>query len=474
MDTVKRIRTSHHSRAFLQLSPGAWIILAIALLSSAVILFDPTPHREGLDMWTFAPHHAAMYRPLLAEWNRTHQVPVNLYVISEDAMADRLMSGFLSHTPVADLIEVEKALTGRIFSGPLDDIGLVDLTDRVKHDHLLEELNAPSFSAWTSRGHIFGLPHDVHPVLLAYRADLVEAAGIDVTQIHTWDDFARIMQPLLQHRGPDGQPDHYPLSLWYTSMDQIEALILQNNGGFFDEDNRPILNSDENARVIATVVSWTTGPTRIAADAPEFTASGNQLRITGYVACSLVPDWLTAIWKHDMPQLSGKLKLMPLPAWTADGRRTSVWGGTMLGISKTCKEPEAAWLVARRLYLDDSVAKELFESNGIITPVKRLWSSPFYDQPDPYFSNEPIGRIYINHAPAVPRRTSSPYNSIARDRVQSAIIALRNYALATHQYKPSQLLEEAHRQLQRAQTQMQHDLDRDVFLQSLGTKKEPQ
>ncbi len=461
----------HISRAFLQLSPGAWLILAIAAISSTILLLNPIPHREGLEMWTFAPHHAAMYRPIIADWNKSHATRANLYVISEDAEADRLMSGFLSRTPVADVIEVEKALVGRIFSGPLSDVGFIDLTDRIKSEHLLDELNAPSFSAWTSRGHIFGLPHDVHPVLLAYRADIVEDAHIDVAKIHTWDDFDRIMAPLLQHHSPDGQPDHYPLSLWYTSMDQIEALILQNNGGFFDDDNRPILNSDANARVIATVVSWTTGPHRIAADAPEFTASGNQLRLTGYVVCSLVPDWLTAIWKHDMPQLSGKLKLMPLPSWTPEGRHTSVWGGTMLGISKTSKDPDTAWTFARRLYLDDSVARKLFESNGIITPVKRLWKSDFYDTPDPYFSGQPIGRLYINHAPRVPRRTSSPYNSIAKDRVQTAIINLRNYALANKTFEPHQLLTEAHNQLRIAQDQMQHDLDRDTFLQSTATSR---
>ena len=32
------------------------------------------------------------------------------------------------------------------------------------------------FSLWSARGRIYGLPHDVHPVMLAYRTDLVVEA----------------------------------------------------------------------------------------------------------------------------------------------------------------------------------------------------------------------------------------------------------------------------------------------------------
>ena len=45
---------------------------------------------------------------------------------------------------------------------------------------------------------------------------------------------------------------------------------------------------------------------------------------------------------------------MPLPCMDPlEGRRTSVWGGTMLGISKTTKDLDTAWTFARQLYLDD-------------------------------------------------------------------------------------------------------------------------
>ncbi len=62
---------------------------------------------------------------------------------------------------------------------------------------IFDATNVPSFALWTTRGRIFGIPHDIHPVLLAHRADIIEAAGIDVSDIETWEDFDRILRPFM-------------------------------------------------------------------------------------------------------------------------------------------------------------------------------------------------------------------------------------------------------------------------------------
>jgi len=173
-----------------------------------------------------------------------------------------MLSGFLSGTPTADLIEVLIAVSPKAFLGPFDQVGFLDLTKRIHAEGLYERFNAPSFSPHTSRGRIFGLPHDVHPTLLAYRADLVEAAGIDVSQIETWEDFPRVMRPLMEDFDGDGRPDRYLLNLSEMSGNTIVGLALQNNGLIFDEDDRPIFANERNARTLATLCTWITGPER--------------------------------------------------------------------------------------------------------------------------------------------------------------------------------------------------------------------
>ena len=128
-------------------------------------------------------------------------------------------------------------------------------------------------------------------------------------------------------------------------------------GSYFDERERVAINSEVNAEVIATLATWVTGPGRIAVDAQEFTASGNRLKLEGFVVASIMPDWLGGVWKQDMGDLAGKVKLMPVPAWKEGGCRTTVWGGTMLGIARSTKDPEAAWEMAKHLYLSEDLAE---------------------------------------------------------------------------------------------------------------------
>jgi arabinosaccharide transport system substrate-binding protein len=407
-----------------------------------------------------------MYDPMTENWNSKQQQDdkVHILLLSGDALQRRLLSGFLAGTPLPDLVEAYAQIVSQAFKGPLEDIGFVDLTDILHQEGIYERINEPSFGPWRSRGRIFGLPHDVHPVLLAYRADIVEAAGINVADIDTWDDFVRLLRPLVRDMDGDGYVDHYLLNIWETNPELIEILMLQAGGTFFDAHERLAMNSEINARVMATVVSWTTGPHRIAVNAPEFDAVGNKMRLEGYVLFSFMPDWLTGAWRHDLPQLAGKVKLMPLPAWEKGGRRTTVMGGTMLGIPKRAKDFARAWQYAKYLYLSPELARALFRTTGIISPIQSNWTDPIYDEPSPYFSGQRHGRLYIAAAPAVPPRTSSPYNALARFKMGDGALALKTYAQTYGKYTVEELLPEARRQLAKAEALVHEQMQRNVFL----------
>jgi len=446
---------------------GGWIICGLALSSSIAVLSWPIPQHEGLEFWTFSKGHSEIYKQKLRAWNREKDPKVNLSLLSNEALQQRMLASFLSDTPAADLIEVERNFVPQAFTGPIEDVGFVDLTDRLKEDGIYDQLNGPSFAPWTSRGRIFGLPHDVHPMMLAYRADVFEEAGIDLTKVQTWDEFAQAVRPLVGDRNGDGIRD-YVISIWASGAfrDQIEALLLQAGGALFDEHDQMQVNTEVNARVLATLVSWMVGPGRIAVDAPEFDPQGNQMRLDGRVLAALMPDWLGGVWQMDLPALSGKIKLMPLPAWEPGGRRTSVWGGTMLGITKTTEDFESTWSFAKYLYLSEEVAKGLYHENFIISPVKAMWDRPFYDEPVEYFSGQPVGRLYIQLAPQVPLRTSSPFNTYAKDRVANALFLLKEYALANEKYERDDLIDEAHRLLADAEQLITRQIERNVFLRS--------
>jgi arabinosaccharide transport system substrate-binding protein len=447
-------------------SPGVWVIFALALLGSALIVWLPPTPRAPVQFWIFARQHAVIYRGIIDEWNRTRPADAaDMTVLNRPVMEQRMMSAFLSGTPVADVFEVERDIAGRAFTGPIEVVGFVDLTDRLREEGLLEAINTPSFSPWTSRGRIFGLPHDVHPVLLMYRADLVEAAGIDVTEIETWDDYFRVMGPLQQDLDGDGRVDRYLLSASPAYNSSTEVLLLQAGGRLFDEQERLTIDTELNAAIIARMATWHVGPGRVCRFADvALTQSGQQVFLDGLVLGVLTPDWLVGVLKQQVPGLAGKVRLMPIPAWERGGRRTSVWGGTMLGFARSSPDFERNWAFGKALYLSEEGAEMLFRTNNIVTPIKANWSNPIYDEPDPYFGGQATGRAYLDQAPHVPLRPSSPFNAQAVRAVTNAVTALTGWAESNQVYTAEALLPEARRQLNAAHRLVADQMRRNQFL----------
>jgi arabinosaccharide transport system substrate-binding protein len=448
------------------LSIGAWIILAGALLSSIVYLIWRVPETSGREFWIFNPPNADVYRGAADEWNAKHTAPADqmvVHIIQYQALERRLIAAFAADAPVADLVETESQAMARTFSAPLSDVGFVDLTDRLRSEGLFERINPPSFSMWTSRGRTFGLPHDVHPCLLGYRADIVEAAGIDMSQIETWDDFRRVLRPLIKDLDGDGRPDRYLLNFWENNFDMIEALMRQAGAEFFDDAGEPHLDTELNARTLSSLVSWISGPDRFCADAREFSAGGDRMRVEGTILASILPDWLAGTWKNFIPGLSGKVKIIKLPAWAPGGRRTSVAGGTCIAITKAAPDFERAWAMAKHLYLSPSVAEAHFRHTSIISPVKKFWELPVYHEPDAFFSGQKIGELYTSEAPNVPRRFSSPYLGVVRERMMSILVNLKANAVTSHRFDVDSQLPLARKLLHEAQVDIAERVARNVL-----------
>lgn len=447
------------------LSPGAKVIASLALVGGAITLLWPIERAPGLELWMFSPAHREMYRSTLETWGDSpEREPVEVSVFGIPALERRLMGGIFSGVDMADLVEVERAIVGPAFRGPVEAVGFVDLTDRLESEGLLDEINRPSFGPWSTRGRIFGLPHDVHPVLLGYRADLIEAAGIDLSTVETWDEFGAALRPMIRDTDGDGEIDHWPLAFWPTHEDNIEVLLLQGGGGLFDADGRLIMDSDRNAVLIAEMVSWCVGPDRWCVDVDEFTNASNSQKIEGYSLAALMPDWMCNIWKEQIPQLSGKVKLMPLPAFEPGGRRTSVRGGSMLAITRSAEDVDEAWTFAKELYLSDELARTLYTSTDIVTPIKRHWDDPIFDEPDPYFMGQAKGRMFIELAPEIPARTSSPYFRAARLELRNAANELYEWGRDNGVYTSVELLSKAQEILAARTDLIRRDVERNVFI----------
>jgi arabinosaccharide transport system substrate-binding protein len=339
-----------------------------------------------------------------------------MQIVSNQAIPRRLQAAFWSDLDVPDMVELEISAAGSFFRGPLEHVGFEDLTTRIRQDDLLDKMVRARFSPYTNRGRIFGLPHDVHPVMIAYRRDLFEKEGVDVDKIKTWDDYIQVARKLTIPN------KRYMLELNETDSSHMEIFLFQRGGGYFNPQGEVIFDNEASVQTMRWYVPLVTGPKKIASN-----LGGAQILTRaveeGYFLGLMTPDWRSKSIQNDIPRMKGKMALMPLPAVEPGGRRTGTWGGTMLGITKASQEQDLAWELAKALYLNKQDLAERFDGTNILPPLKEAWNQPEFKKPNPYFSNQPLGELYAQLAPQVPPQYSSPFVSIAKSKLGEAMVA---------------------------------------------------
>ncbi|MCX7047000.1 MAG: extracellular solute-binding protein [Candidatus Sumerlaeota bacterium] len=391
----------------------------MALISGAAVGVMQWRHkseRPDLLFVIFAKSHYDTYVPAIPKFEKENGVRINMQLVNTRALDTRLKSALMVGAEVPDVVEIVNGSMGYYTTGPMEDIGFVDLTDRIKAEGLDKALVASRFSLWSSRGHIFALPHDVHPMVLAYRRDIVESLGIDVNKLETWDDFVKMGREITKDTNGDGVIDRYALDLSETGAASLQSLLLQRGGEFFNARGEVAFDSEIVADTVCWHVEQLVGDRKIAYSA-GWGQPLNKALADGLVLFYFCPDWRAKFFENDVPSLSGKMGLMPFPAWEKGGRRTSTWGGTGIAVAKQCKNFELAWKFVKFLYLEKSELGKRFATNSVLPPLKDAWNLPEFTAPSPYYSNQAVGALFASLAPQTPADYVTAYSNLARNKL---------------------------------------------------------
>jgi arabinosaccharide transport system substrate-binding protein len=439
------------------LGKGPMVMLILFLISAVFIFARTSERKEELVFWVFANTHYEEYQARIPIFEAQHPgVKVQLNNFG-GTMHDKLLTAMLSNFGAPDLVEVEITSIGRFLKGEIDEVGFMNLRPRLESEGWMEQLVVSRFTPWSYRGRIFGIPHDLHPVVLLYRDDLFKAAGIDLTAVDTWADFIEAGKKATRDLDGDGEFDQYAIVLDRRSSSDYFNILLQRNGGFFDEDGNIVIDSELaietleffadmfNTHKIATPVygTWHGDPSNFAA------------MQEGRILSIMAPDWYVGILKSQVPQMTGKWRAIPMPAWDVGGRRTTTRGGTMIGITKQAADrgkQELAWEFLKFIYFDRQGLVNRYDKTRIIPPLKAAWDAPIFGEPDPYLGGQRLGKMFTELALDIPPRYQNPYWSEAEDLLNDAV-----FAVVTQK----QTAEVAFRELaEKVRTLMRKDLQR--------------
>ncbi|MFP4052675.1 MAG: ABC transporter substrate-binding protein [Phycisphaerae bacterium] len=382
------------------------VILLLTLAAGAYLLFHPVrTSTADLTLWTFAaPHYEAYFEARNTFLKTRPGRSVDVQLVHGDAVTSRLRSAFWANTNVPDMVEVEITRAGSFFRGPAEDIGFVDLTPYLEKSGLMDSIVRTRLTPYSHRGRIYGLPHDVHPVMLAYRKDIFDELGIDASKLTTWDKFIEVGRRITRREGEEGtdaaHPPRYMINLSKKQAYSFEVLLFQRGGDYFDHQGRLTMDSDLALDTLRWYTRLIAGPQRIAAD-PDMFGQGWVTSVQdGYCLAFICPDWKSKSTELQIASMAGKMALMPLPAFEPGGRRTSTWGGTMLGITEKCPNKQLAWEFAKHLYFDPAELAERFRGTNILPPYRDAWENPAFHEPRPYWGGGSLPVTWVRTDPA--------------------------------------------------------------------------
>lgn len=401
---------------------GPTVLLFLAMISGGWLLFNPPGDKLAtLHLWSFALTHLNSYKKVISAFEAAHPgVSVDMQLVHPDAVTHRLRAAFWADLDVPDLAEVEISSAGTFFRGPLEEVGFLDLKPWLISSGYYQRILHSRLAPYSNRGCIYGLPKAVCPVMLAYRKDLFEEMGVDLTEINTWEEFIALGRQLTV---PD---QRYAIELSDSNSSQLEMFLFQRGGGFFNEDGELIFDNEIGLETLKWYIPLVAGPDRIGTDLAAGRVFTQALE-KGYFLTFLCPDWRSKTTEIYVPRVAGKMALRPLPVAFPGGRRTSTQGGTMLAISKKSPHRDLALQAAEQLYLQPDELAQRFQETNIIPPLRDAWPHSSFDRPDPYWSGQPVGRLYVNLAEEVPPQYTSPYVSTAKQKLGEAVSSCAAY-----------------------------------------------
>ncbi len=318
---------------------------------------------------------------LIQEWNEQNPHIQVTYQKTADQAAhhNNLLTALTGGAGAPDIFMLEIAFMERFISATDQFYNLYDYgAEAIRGEYLdwkWQQATTPDDSF------LIGLPTDIGPTVVYYRADLIEQAGLPSDPeefgalIDTWDKFADVAR---QFKEATGKSFVDTTDLLFNAFrDQSDGFIYYNHDNEFIGHENPQVIKGYEYTVQGIQEGWVHN---VALWSTEWTQAMND----GDFAVMLAPAWMQGYMKGNAPDGAGQWRVTQMPEGSGN------WGGSFLTLPKQGQHPEEAyafisWLVNRENQLRS------FESHGLMPSIPSLYEDPaFVNYTDDFFGGQQI------------------------------------------------------------------------------------
>jgi lactose/L-arabinose transport system substrate-binding protein len=333
--------------------------------------------REGspsgeITIWDRSGDLYEVFDATIADFNEVYpDITVNHIAVDIDA---KLQNTLITGTDVPDGVFLDDAKVAGFADYLWDLSGLLE--------PYIDEIAPQKVDVNTLDGSIYGVPFDLDPGLLYYNNAALQEAGVDATQIETYDDLLEAARQYKTAR-PESGPIHLEQSGFLGQL-QLEMYASQLGTSLADENGDLRLDSPEYEQILTwldtvQIEGLGTRAEYLSPSDIEPLESGDQVFYPWAIWFSFAPQQL-------LPETAGDWRAMPLPAWEAGGARSGAMGGSSFVLPKDGENSELAWLFYEFLMFDEAGYSAVWGPNevypdGLNTSIPSYRPAADPDQP---------------------------------------------------------------------------------------------
>ncbi|MBS4219232.1 sugar ABC transporter substrate-binding protein [Bacillus sp. FJAT-49711] len=334
-----------------------------------VVIGDDVEGATELSFWTFASLHMEFFEDAVPRWNEANPdrpITLKAETFPYDQMHNNLLLALQSGTGAPDIVDIEISRFPNYLQG---EPQLLPMNQFVEPE--IDNYVQSRFEIYSKDGQYYGMPTHVGASVMYYNTEIMDAAGVDIDSIKTWDDFVEAGKKVIANTDSmmyNVVTDDY-IPLW--------SMISQRDSDWFDKDGKLTLDNQANIDTLQflhdmlyvhKIAEITPGG---QPHAEEFYAYFNE----GGAAAITMPMWYMGRFIEYMPDLKGKIAVRPMPAWEPGGKRSAGMGGTGTVVTNQTKHPELAKEFLAFAKLSKEANIKLWTVLGFDPPRWDVWES---------------------------------------------------------------------------------------------------
>ncbi|RKL66967.1 ABC transporter substrate-binding protein [Salipaludibacillus neizhouensis] len=345
---------------------------------------------------------------LLAQYEEENpHISINLQEAEYGDVHQNLITALAAGSGAPDISGIDEGYLDRMMENPehfhnLMDYGGADLKDTYLDFKWEQGTNH-------EEDFLIGVPTDVGPMVMAYRMDLFEEAGLPTDpnevaeQMSTWEDYIEAGKQL------NDVTDGY---MFNNLSDLYTAILEQGSPQHFDEDNNFI--SEESER---NLYAWdlATSAEGISANIERHTTEWGAGVAAGEFATVFLPPWMLGNIKEDAPDTDGLWNVTNMPEGSGN------FGGSFLSLPAEGDHPEEAYDLATWLMAPEQQLT-IFENSGPFPSTPELYDEPAIQElEDTFFTRTDLGALYAEAAEDIVYGYKGPNHDLVNELFQEAL-----------------------------------------------------